>query len=269
MKRLADQHGESSRQVARAAIDTARFLHSVGQTEAARRWLERSLAIEESAAGHEWMAAIEPAGALPHLERAAALYPPKSMEAARAHTRLANWYEAHQAPKPAIDEYRAAVAVYDKLLLLPSNNKVAATGLAVALNDLGLALESGAENFAESERLYRRALAIQQRELGPRHAETGITLNNLAGAVGAQGRLAEAEPLLRRALSVLDAALGPKHAKSANTASNLADLLAALGRAGEAAPLYRRAVEAFEAAGDTASARQVREAAEAAASRRR
>jgi len=122
----------------------------------------------------------------------------------------------------------------------------------VALNDLGLSLESQTPPaFAEAERLYRRALAIQERKLGPRHAETGITLNNLAGALGARGRFAEAEPVLRRALAVLDAALGPESLKSANCASNLGDLLSARGVAkAEAQALYRRALQTFEAAGD-------------------
>lgn len=263
MQRLVLQKGESSLEVARAAIDTARFLHSIGRTAEARRWLERSLAIAESAEAHEWLAAIAPEAALEHLERALSLHRAGSVERARVHTRLANWYDRHRAPKPALDEYRAALAIYEKHL--PG----AALALAVALNDLGLALEAqparlpdeDRARFAEAERHYRRALAIQERQLGPRHAEVGITLNNLAGAVGAQGRLALAEPVLRRALGVLDAALGPGHAKSANCASNLGDLLAALGRHAEAARFHERAIQAFEAAGDTASAAAVRESA--------
>lgn len=268
MQRLVRQNGESSPEVARAAIDAARFLHSVGRTAEARGWLERSLNIAESAEAHEWMAAIAPEEALAHLERAVALHRAGSEERARAHTRLGNWYDAHRAPKPALDEYRAAVAIYEKL---PAGN--AAAALAVALNDLGLALENqpGEENrarFAEAERHYRRALGIQERLFGSRHGEVGITLNNLAGAMGAQGRLQQAEPVLRRALALLDAALGPGNAKAANCASNLGDLLSALGRGAEAARLYARAIAAFEAAGDMASAAAVREAAAVAAGKK-
>lgn len=269
MQRLVRQNGESSPEVARAAIDAARFLHSVGRTAEARGWLERSLNIAESAEAHEWMAAIAPEEALAHLERAVALHRAGSEERARAHTRLGNWYDAHRAPKPALDEYRAAVAIYEKL---PAGN--AAAALAVALNDLGLALENqpgedeNRARFAEAERHYRRALGIQERLFGPRHGEVGITLNNLAGAMGAQGRLQQAEPVLRRALALLDAALGPGNAKAANCASNLGDLLSALGRGAEAARLYARAIAAFEAAGDRASAAAVREAAAVAAGKK-
>lgn len=270
MQRLVRQKGESSPEVARAAIDAARFLHSVGRTAEARGWLERSLNIAESAEAHEWMAAIAPEEALAHLERAVALHRAGSEERARAHTRLGNWYDAHRAPKPALDEYRAAVAIYEKLPAMA----VAAAALAVALNDLGLALENqpgedeNRARFAEAERHYRRALGIQERLFGPRHGEVGITLNNLAGAIGAQGRLQQAEPVLRRALALLDAALGPGNAKAANCASNLGDLLSALGRGAEAARLYERAIAAFEAAGDMASAAAVREAAALAAGKK-
>lgn len=261
MQRLVKQKGDASPEVARAAIDTARFLFSIGRVAEAQAWLNRSLQMAESPEAHEWLATVAPENALAHLERAVALYRPASVEQARAHTRLANWYESHRALKPALDEYRAAVAIYEKI-------PAAAAALAVALNDLGLAVESqpaareeDRSRFAEAERYYRRALAIQERLLGPRHGEVGITLNNLAGAMGAQGRLPQAEPVLRRALAVLDAALGAANAKAANCASNLGDLLAALGRPAEAAPFYKRALSAFEAAGDLASAAAVRAAA--------
>ncbi|MBM3794576.1 MAG: tetratricopeptide repeat protein [Acidobacteria bacterium] len=244
--RVVKQHGASSPQVADAALVAAQFFHSTGQTSVARRYAEQSLAARESAAAHEWLATLAPENALTHLERAIALHSKPNAPRARLHTRLANWYEAHRAPKPALDEYRAAVGVWEAL------GAAETEGLAVALNDLGLSLESQTPPaFAEAERLYRRALAIQERKLGPRHAETGITLNNLAGALGARGRFAEAEPVLRRALAVLDAALGPESLKSANCASNLGDLLSARGVAkAEAQALYRRALQTFEAAGD-------------------
>lgn len=252
--RVVKQHGATSPEAADAALVAAQFFYSTGQTSVARRFAEQSLAARESAAAHEWLATLAPENALMHLERAIALHPKPSTALARLHARLAGWYDAHHAPKPALDEYRAAVGVWEALG--PAEH----AGLAVALNDLGLALEGQTPPaFAEAERLYRRALALQERKLGPRHAETGITLNNLAGALGARGRLAEAEPLLRRALAVLDAALGPESLKSANCASNLGDLLSARGGAKtEAQALYRRALKAFEAAVDVEAITRLR-----------
>ncbi len=246
VQRVVKQHGPASLEAADAALIAAQFLHAAGQTIVARRYAEQSLAARESSAAHEWLATLAPENALAHLERAIALHAQPSVSLARLHTRLAGWYDAHRAPKPALDEYRAAVSVYEKL------GRAEEAALAVALNDLGLALENQSPpGFAEAERLYRRALVIQERKLGARQVDTGITLNNLAGALGARGRFAEAEPLLRRALAVLDATLGPESLKSANCASNLGDLLTARGGAqAEVQALYRRALKVFEAAGD-------------------
>ena len=52
-------------------------------------------------------------------------------------------------------------------------------------------------------RLYRRALAIWERSLGPDHPNVASALNNLAGVLRAKNRLGEAEPLLRRVLEIL------------------------------------------------------------------
>ena len=48
----------------------------------------------------------------------------------------------------------------------------------------------------------RRALAIDEKSLGPEHPNVAIRLNNLAALLQATNRLAEAEPLMRRALAI-------------------------------------------------------------------
>ena len=47
--------------------------------------------------------------------------------------------------------------------------------------------------YAEAERLYRRALAIEEKALGRDHADVATTLNDLAGVYERQGKYAEAE----------------------------------------------------------------------------
>jgi hypothetical protein len=43
--------------------------------------------------------------------------------------------------------------------------------------------------------LYKRALAIREKVLGPEHPSVGAALNNLALLYDSQGRYPEAEPL--------------------------------------------------------------------------
>ena len=68
--------------------------------------------------------------------------------------------------------------------------------LATSLNNLGL-LQSGQGRYTEAEPLFRRALAIREKALGPEHREVAQSLNNLAALYQAQGNHAEGEPLLQ------------------------------------------------------------------------
>ena len=72
--------------------------------------------------------------------------------------------------------------------------------LAATLNNQAeLYKEEG--RYAEAEPLYKRALAIWKKALGPDHPDFAQSLNNLAGLYLAQGRYADAEPLYKRALA--------------------------------------------------------------------
>ena len=73
----------------------------------------------------------------------------------------------------------------------------------------------------------------------PRYA---TTLNDLAEAYKAQGRLAEAEPLYRRSLAIREKILGPEHPDVAGALNNLAGLYRLQGLYANAEPLLRRAL---------------------------
>ncbi len=88
----------------------------------------------------------------------------------------------------------------------------------------------------------RRALAIDEKSLGPNHPTVAIALNNLAALLQDTDRLAEAEPLYRRALAIDEKSLGPDHPDVARDLNNLAVLLQATNRLTEAEPLKRRAL---------------------------
>jgi CHAT domain-containing protein/tetratricopeptide (TPR) repeat protein len=104
--------------------------------------------------------------------------------------------------------------------------------------------------LSEIESLYRRALAIQEKKLGPDHPALATTLNNLSAMLDQQGRHAEAEPLQRRALAIQEKALGPLHPDTAATLTTLAVLLDRQGKIVEAERTYVRAVEISRRAGN-------------------
>jgi tetratricopeptide (TPR) repeat protein len=62
-------------------------------------------------------------------------------------------------------------------------------------------LYSAQGRYADAEPLYKRALAIREKALGPDHPDVAQSVNNLADLYSAQGRYADAEPLYKRALA--------------------------------------------------------------------
>ena len=117
----------------------------------------------------------------------------------------------------------------------------AATNTSLLLNQCALHLYARAD-YAQAEPLYRRALAVCEKNLGPNHSHVASALNNLAQLLKATSRLAEAEPLMRRALAIDEESFGPGHPQVATALNNLAALLQATNRLAEAEPLMRRAL---------------------------
>ena len=99
----------------------------------------------------------------------------------------------------------------------------------------------------DAERCCQRALTISKTELGDRHPDTALSLNNLATLYRSQGRYVEAEPLYLEALEIRTAELGDRHPDTAQSLNNLAGLYESQGRYGEAEPLYVEALEISKA----------------------
>src|SRR5262245_38864489 len=95
-------------------------------------------------------------------------------------------------------------------------------------------------------RLYRRALAITERALGPDHPDVAPVRHNLGGLAHARGAYARGEPWARRAVVIRTRALGDDHPDVAADLVALAALLDGQGRYTEAEALYRRALTVFE-----------------------
>ena len=94
----------------------------------------------------------------------------------------------------------------------------------------------------DAESLLRRALAIQEKALGPDHPDVALGLNNLADALDHLERPTEAEPLLRRSLAIREKNFGQDHASIAVALDNLATHLHKQVRFSEALPLATRSL---------------------------
>ena len=81
---------------------------------------------------------------------------------------------------------------------------------APSLNNLA-ELYASQGRYAEAEPLYKRALAIREKALGPDHPDVGDLAEQPGALYTTQGRYAEAEPLYKRALAIREKALGPDH----------------------------------------------------------
>ncbi len=100
--------------------------------------------------------------------------------------------------------------------------------------------------YAEARPLYERALAINEKVLGPDHPDTALSLNNLALLLQDQDEFAAARPLHERALAIREKALGPDHPDTAESLNNLALLLQAEGDLAGARPLFERALAIYQ-----------------------
>lgn len=112
---------------------------------------------------------------------------------------------------------------------------------ALLLNKAGNYLLRRAD-YAQAERLLRRALELYEFNLGTEHPDTARSLDNLAELYRLQGRYAEAEPLQRHALAIRERVQGSERPDTAHSLNNLALLLSNEGKDADAEPLYRRAL---------------------------
>jgi hypothetical protein len=112
-----------------------------------------------------------------------------------------------------------------------------------ALNNLGDLYRAQAR-YSDAEPLYKRALAIQEKALGPDNPNVALSLNNLALLYSSQGRHDDAEPLFKRSLAIGEKAGLPFVA----VMNNLGDLYRGQARYSDAEPLYKRALAIQEKA---------------------
>ncbi|MCP4360981.1 MAG: tetratricopeptide repeat protein [Chloroflexi bacterium] len=97
-------------------------------------------------------------------------------------------------------------------------------------------------DYAAARPFYERALAIDEKTLGPDHPHTATSLNNLGLLLDSMGEYGEAWPFYERALTIREKQLGTDHPDTANSLNNLGELLRMMGAYKEARPFYERAL---------------------------
>ena len=106
----------------------------------------------------------------------------------------------------------------------------------------------GRAAYSQAAPLFRDALALRQKALGPEHPDTAMSLNNLALLLMDQGDLAEALPLFERALAIREKVLPPEHPHKGQSLCDIASVLRAQGDLAGARPLSERALAISEKA---------------------
>jgi tetratricopeptide (TPR) repeat protein len=103
-------------------------------------------------------------------------------------------------------------------------------------------------DYDEAREQQQQALALRERELGPKHPSVAGALNNLAIIAEAQGQHEQARSYHERALSIRIEALGPEHPAVGNTLINLGNVDYRAGKFDEARKSFERALVVIERA---------------------
>jgi tetratricopeptide (TPR) repeat protein len=127
----------------------------------------------------------------------------------------------------------------------PAGAELQASGL---LNGLASYRHCVLAAYAQARPLYERALAINEKVLGPDHPDTALSLNNLALLLQDQDELAAARAMHERALAIREKALGPDQPDTAESLNNLALLLQAQGDYAGARLLFERSLAIYQKA---------------------
>jgi tetratricopeptide (TPR) repeat protein len=118
--------------------------------------------------------------------------------------------------------------------------------VALLLNALGQYRHRVLGAYAQTRPLLERALAIREAVLGPEHADTTTSINNLALLLKYDGDYDRARPLYERALAIREKVLGSEHPRTAISVNNLATLLWTQGDLAGARRLHERALAIYE-----------------------
>jgi serine/threonine protein kinase len=113
------------------------------------------------------------------------------------------------------------------------------------LNALGRTYD-GLGLYDKAGATHMKAGAVLEAALGPDHADTLTSRNNLALAYRAAGRIAEAIALHETTLKLRESKLGPDHSETLVSRNDLANAYRAAGRTADAIRLHEETLKLFE-----------------------
>ncbi|NOZ95442.1 MAG: serine/threonine protein kinase [Acidobacteria bacterium] len=138
--------------------------------------------------------------------------------------------------------YEDALALERRLLAEAREAGGTAVQLAVANEKLADVLFSTGA-YDEAIELYRKAVALRERDLGPEHPLVADPLVSLGAALSKGGRADEAVGILERALSIEESAYGTKSPLLGQVLNNIAYVQEERGRNEEALATYDKVLE--------------------------
>jgi CHAT domain-containing protein/tetratricopeptide (TPR) repeat protein len=154
---------------------------------------------------------------------------------------LLSWLES-ESNTPAYDlrDAQLRAQTLERVRALPASDR---NDLARADRmDFEMAEAYGRGEYAEAQRIVREQLAIRKRLLGDRHADVGVSWNNLSTALYATGRYAEAEADCRNAVAIFRELYGEESPNVAVGLSSLGMMLKDQGEYAAADSVLRRSL---------------------------
>lgn len=113
--------------------------------------------------------------------------------------------------------------------------------LGISLNNLAVLYEEQLK-FSQAEPLCERAIAFDERTLGPNHQDVADKQRSLALMYMSEGKFMQAEPLYKRLLEINEKTYGPNDLKVSFSLDTLADVYAMQGNFAPAELLYKRSL---------------------------
>ncbi|CAI6336997.1 unnamed protein product [Periconia digitata] len=119
-----------------------------------------------------------------------------------------------------------------------SDSVLEETAKASLLNRIGRC-QTSLGQYSAAETAHRQALSLRERKLGNEHADTLMSISNLALMLDRQGKYKEAESMNRETLARYEKVLGPEHPDTLASMNNLAVVLKSQGKYKEAETMHR------------------------------
>ena len=181
--------------------------------------------------GHRFAESDNSSAAETHFARALdvhkQLFGPEHPQVAHTLNKIGMFHQNRSNYAAARPFLERALAIREKTIGSDPNDSDAIE-TATSLNNLANLLLH-LEDYALAEKLFRRALIIQQKQFGMDHVDTASTLNGLGQIFMKRGQLANARKCLEQTVTVFRKTYGTDHLKTAMALSNLGNLLSEIG----------------------------------------